>query len=71
MLVEDGAAMSEMLKVPQRFLPPLRTPLDLWGHLLFTTASIGIVGRAEEQLLDLMRAANLGVPRSTWGKSTV
>ena len=57
-LLEDVADVSEAVKVTERFMTQLRAPLDLWGHRLSTTASIGIAVGAEEQPEDLLRAAD-------------
>jgi diguanylate cyclase (GGDEF)-like protein/PAS domain S-box-containing protein len=60
-LLEDVADTSEAAGVAERFLTRMRAPLDLRGHRLLTTASIGIAVGSEEQPEELLRAADLAM----------
>jgi diguanylate cyclase (GGDEF)-like protein/PAS domain S-box-containing protein len=63
-VLEDLADASEVVRVAERFLTRMRTPLDLRGHRLSTTASIGIAIGSEEYPEELLRAADLAMYRA-------
>jgi diguanylate cyclase (GGDEF)-like protein/PAS domain S-box-containing protein len=63
-LLEDVADQSEAVGIAERFLRPLRAPLDLREYQLYATASIGIAIGSEETPEELMRAADLAMYRA-------
>ncbi len=57
-LLEDISGAGEAVGVAKRFLTHMRAPLDVRGHRMFATASIGIAVGVEEQPEELLRAAD-------------
>jgi diguanylate cyclase (GGDEF)-like protein len=63
-LLEDVSDASEAVAFAERFLAHARSPLDLPGHRLYTTASVGIAVGSEEEPEELLRAADLTMYRA-------
>lgn len=63
-LLEDVAGEGEAVGIAERFLEQMRTPLELRGQQLYTTASVGIALGAEQKPEELLRAADLAMYRS-------
>ena len=63
-LLEDVSDASETVRFAERLLTRMRTPVDLRGHRLSTTASIGIAIGSEEYPEELLRIADLAMYRA-------
>ncbi len=63
-LLEDVSDASEAVAIAERFLTHTGTPLNIRGHRLYTTASVGIAVGAEERPEELLRAADLAMYRA-------
>ena len=66
MLLEDAPTADEAVRLAERILEELREPIDLKGHLVSATASIGISLNltGEERAEDLLRDADAAMYRS-------
>jgi diguanylate cyclase (GGDEF)-like protein len=63
-LLEDIADECEAVGVAERFLARMRAPLNIRGHRLFATASVGIAVGSGEEPEELLRAADMAMYRA-------